>query len=307
MEKSNFDRLLQRYLSDQVSEKERIKIEAWLEEVKTDDPTSLELTKEDEEKVFQKITNSIENSSDPFTHTKQTTFRPWLIGIAATVVLLSIGFVLWYNGRPSVDKMILTDGTLVWLKGESKLIYYEKASEGTRNAELTGAALFEVTKDASRPFVLTCGDFKIKVLGTSFSVKTVPSGLEIEVLTGKVNLSSAKDSVGIEVESNQRVIYSGQGSPNKEQLDPADVSTIIDHTEYDMHFEGAPLKNVFERIEKKFGVTVKTANTQIESCKITADFTDHSLESTLTMIAEVLAIEYEVVGKKVTVSGSGCN
>jgi len=55
MEKSKFDRLLERYLTDDVSEQERIKIDAWLDMMKTGGMTDLALTREDEDTLFVKI------------------------------------------------------------------------------------------------------------------------------------------------------------------------------------------------------------------------------------------------------------
>ena len=46
---------------------------------------------------------------------------------------------------------------------------------------------------------------------------------------------------------------------------------------------------------------------QAGQCRITADFTDHSLESTLQMITEVLDVEYARNGNAVIISGRGCN
>lgn len=307
MEKSNFDRLLQRYLTDQVSEKERIKIEAWLETMKTDDPTSVELSKEDEEKIFNKITSNINEETKSAENSKPIHLPPFVIGIAATLLVAVISFVLWNGGRETgVDKLILNDGTIVWLKGESNLIYYETPDGSTRNAELTGAGLFEVTKDPSRPFFLKCGKFTLKVLGTSFSVKPLQNGLEIEVLTGKVNLSSPADSLGIDVEANQKIIYKGVNQVERQQLSEADISLVTKKTEYNMQFKNASITDVLKKVEKKFEVTVKIDNNQIANCKITADFTDHSLESTMMMISEVLNVDYKINDKSITVSGSGC-
>lgn len=61
MEKSDFDRLMERYLKNEVSEDERVKIEAWLEVMKTDDNTDLELSRKDEDRIFQKLTDRLVN------------------------------------------------------------------------------------------------------------------------------------------------------------------------------------------------------------------------------------------------------
>ena len=44
MQKSDFDQLMERYVTGKVSEQERKKIEAWLDVMKTEDNTDLELS-----------------------------------------------------------------------------------------------------------------------------------------------------------------------------------------------------------------------------------------------------------------------
>ncbi|MEJ0055973.1 MAG: FecR domain-containing protein [Bacteroidota bacterium] len=316
MDKSNFDKLLKRYLSGQVTEEEKSRIEAWLEVMKTEDTTTMELSKEEEDKLFHKITAGLHIGKEPAglppVGPKHVLFTPWRMGIAATLLILSISFVMWnMRGNVSegtgVKKMILSDGTLVWLRGESKLVYHERSNESIRYAELNGEALFEVAKDPQRPFMIRCGELTIKVLGTSFSVRTIRDSLELEVLTGKVNLSSANDKTGIDVESHQKVIYSLHGELVKTEMNAEDVSVATARTEYNMEFRNTSLEQVIDKVEKKFNVTINVGNEEINKCRITADFTDHSLASTLEMMAEVLDFEYKIDGNSVEITGSGCN
>lgn len=64
MGKSNFDKLMRRYLEDQVSEEERIKIEAWMDVRKTEDTGDLELSKEEAEKMYQRIVSKDSNTTE---------------------------------------------------------------------------------------------------------------------------------------------------------------------------------------------------------------------------------------------------
>ena len=48
MANTNFDNLLKRYLKGETSEEETIKIEAWLDIMKTENTDHLELSEEDE-------------------------------------------------------------------------------------------------------------------------------------------------------------------------------------------------------------------------------------------------------------------
>ncbi len=309
MPKSNYDDLMERFVTGQVSSTEKEKIELWLEARKANGQVYDDLTEQDEERIFKKLTSRIEITENDADFKKKKRISPsWLIGIAATLAITSISFTLWmrYERSSAVTRQLLSDGTLVWLKGKSSLAYFEKQGSNIRSAALSGEALFEVAKNPSRPFVLAVGDYKIKVLGTSFNVKPTGGGIEVDVLTGKVNISSAADSVGVMVESNQKIIYSGKANEAQVALSKEEVRSAIDRTEYDMSFENVSLRDVFKRIEEKFGVTTEVTNEKIFDCKIRADFTDQSIESTLMLLAGAVPIEYRINGNKVEITGNGC-
>jgi transmembrane sensor len=321
MDKSHFDELMNRYVEGKTSEQERIKIEAWLDVMKTRSTTDLELSKEDEEKIFRKITSKIDNLDEI------TSFIPgsnkknlgrWAMQIAAAVlIIVSASYVIWtlnaedsnqlnITSKNGVEKIILNDGTLVWLHAGSRLTYFEKKQSGTRNTELQGEALFEVAKDASHPFIIKCGDVNLKVLGTSFSVKASNDRIELIVLTGKVNLSSSTKNINVDVEANEKILVTNN-VVEELQLQPTEVSEITSDTEYNMQFVNVSMEEVARKIGKKFNIEVKIINAQANKCRITADFTDHSLDRTLQLIMEILDVEYSQKGKEVTITGKGCN
>jgi transmembrane sensor len=320
MEKSDFDRLLQRYLTGQVTDAEKAKLEAWLETMKTEDTTHLELTPEDEQQLFQKITAKIE-SGKPITdfrprQLRQQKAKGWTLRIAASLALIFVISYLvwqWTKHQPTqeevvteepVDKMILNDGSLVWVKGNSKLVYYEKDNGHTRYAELTGEALFEVAKDPTRPFVIQCKNIAIQVLGTSFSLRASTDSVIVKVLTGKVNVTSTVDNSSRQLEPFQEIIYTNgqwqQTSFSKDQL-----QTITAHTEYNMNFENTTLREVLNRLEQKFNVSI-TSSEPANTCRLTADLTDHSLDTSLKLISEVLTITIDKVDTSIVINGKGC-
>jgi ferric-dicitrate binding protein FerR (iron transport regulator) len=320
MERSDFSRLMERYLKDEVSEQERIKIEAWLEVRKTDGG-DLEFSREDQENLFRKITSNMNNLDEIIALRpeieKKTSSHRWLLGIAASLLVVSlVSLVLWTVfkqnnnkleavSKEGVEKVILNDGTLVWLRGKSKLSYYEK-SNGFRYGKLEGEALFEVAKDAAHPFVLRCADIEIKVLGTSFNVKTANTLLELKVLTGKVHVLSEKNKQSIDVEPNEQVIYNGDGEIKKSSIDKEALPALTANTEYRMSFRNTSMRDVLKKFEDKFNVSIQRTNEEIGNCRITADFTDHSLESSLQMISETLSIAYSKEGNTITLTGNGC-
>ena len=243
--------------------------------------------------------------------------------IAASITLLAIfTYLIWQYAsvKPlevvtlqtttseNINKIILTDGTLVWLKGNSTLTYPSGFSSSTRRVSLQGEALFEVAKDPKHPFIIQCGDLITTVLGTSFNIKSTKENIEVVVLTGKVSLTSVTDKQGVIVLPNEKAIYNGKHKQlAKEVTISEEKESAVTGTAYSMNFEDTQMKEIITRIEGKFDVQVSTSDPKLGNCMITADFTDQSLDRTLNMISQALGLDYEIKDKTIILRGAGCN
>lgn len=83
----------------------------------------------------------------------------------------------------------LPDGSVVTLNADSR-ISYSKEFNRNRNVNLTGEAFFEVAPDKQHPFVIHADKADIRVVGTSFNVKTDggAQGVQVYVSTGVVEM-----------------------------------------------------------------------------------------------------------------------
>gem|GEM_PF-6316281 len=89
-------------------------------------------------------------------------------------------------------------------------------------------------------------------------------------------------------------------------IDGGDISALTADTEYNMKFRSESMKNVIKSIARKFDVTISVTDKNLNNCHVSADFTDSSLESTLTILTEMLDINYTIKGSHVQLSGKGC-
>jgi transmembrane sensor len=71
-------------------------------------------------------------------------------------------------------KLVLSDGTKVWLNAASSIHYPVCFSGKERRVDVVGEAYLEVVKDAAHPFIVTTRQSNITVLGTSLDVKAYP-------------------------------------------------------------------------------------------------------------------------------------
>jgi len=133
---------------------------------------------------------------------------------AAAVILLTLGTTtvyLNYNGTFSKKITIATgndqknllvalpDGSKIFLNRNSEFSYRANFGKHRRDVRLTGEAFFEISADASKPFIADAGNAKVKVIGTSFNVitKNDESAVEVFVKTGKVILSNNSGSQSV--------------------------------------------------------------------------------------------------------------
>ena len=76
------------------------------------------------------------------------------------------------------SKLILADGTVVWLNAGSSLQYAGNFNSKNREVFLTGEAYFEVTKQSDgTPFVVKTDQYSVLVKGTKFNVSSYPEDL----------------------------------------------------------------------------------------------------------------------------------
>ena len=90
-------------------------------------------------------------------------------------------------------RIVLPDGTKVWLNAASSLRYPTVFGGAKRKVELTGEAYFEVAKDPMYPFEVTANGSTVRVLGTHFNVNayTDEPVVKVALAEGSIKLNSA--------------------------------------------------------------------------------------------------------------------
>ena len=94
-----------------------------------------------------------------------------------------------------LDKMVLSDSSVVYLRPGSVLKFPQKFKGRLREVQLVeGEAFFEVKHDLNHPFIVLSGRLNTQVLGTSFLVKNYKQlkHIQVSVATGKVAVMNGK-------------------------------------------------------------------------------------------------------------------
>jgi len=90
-------------------------------------------------------------------------------------------------------RLILPDGTKVWLNAASELQFPTAFTSKERVVELNGEGYFEVAADADQPFIVKTNGLRVEVLGTHFNVKAYAdeSTTNTALLEGSVRIVTA--------------------------------------------------------------------------------------------------------------------
>lgn len=91
-------------------------------------------------------------------------------------------------------RVVLADGTKVWLNSGSKLRLEAGFGQEHRTLELDGEGMFEVAKDERLPFIIRSGDIRVRVTGTIFNFKAYPEErfAKVTLLQGSLDVSDAQ-------------------------------------------------------------------------------------------------------------------
>jgi transmembrane sensor len=85
-------------------------------------------------------------------------------------------------------KMVLPDGTQVWLNASSSLSFSNKYNKDDRKVFLKGEAYFEVAHNKNMPFTVDFNNTEVEVLGTHFNVNTYDKESKTTLLEGAVRI-----------------------------------------------------------------------------------------------------------------------
>ena len=155
-------------------------------------------------------------------------------------------------------KVILSDGSKVWLNAGSSLRFPAGFAGTERKVELTGEAYFEVAKNASMPFkVAIAGKGEVEVLGTHFNVNAYSDEATVNttLIEGRVKVTglSISESRIINPGEQAKVNNDGQITINKN----ADTEQAMAWRNGIFNFNNADLRTVFRQLSRWYDVDIK--------------------------------------------------
>ena len=240
---------------------------------------------------------------------KKRNFNPYLKYMAAASILFLVGLGFFFKPGFSVEKHLtfktldipksiqLNDGSKIYLAANSIFQYPEKfLGEERKVSLLKGNAFFEVAKDKKHPFIITSGEIKTRVVGTSFHIQLSKSKCEVIVVTGKVNVTSKGQSV--DLMPNEKALFESL----KLTKQKADKSYLVNWYNTDVTLNQTTLKQVITILQYKYGVSFQYDNEKVLAIPLTVFIKkDASLENVLEQINYITNLKFKVYDQIVKV------
>ena len=157
-------------------------------------------------------------------------------------------------------KLILPDGTKVWLNAASSVTYPAAFVAGSRNISMTGEAYFEVAQEEGNPFTVDInGEGAVEVLGTAFNINAYKDNesLKTTLVTGKLrvgNASGLRASDAVVLSPGQQAI---QDAHSLRVTDDVNQAQVLAWKNGIFDFNGASFRTLMREVERWYDVDVK--------------------------------------------------
>ena len=199
--------------------------------------------------------------------------RWFAAALAAGLCAMLIGAAWLWSDRGEVyatdraerREVMLEDGSVIRLEPQSVVRVSFRERERRLYLE-NGRALFQVAKDADRPFIVEAERATVRAVGTAFGVERNREGVVVTVAEGKVAVRATRETDGgpqsgppqpavgtarpevVFLTAGKQVVV--QRSGDAEPVRDVDTSRALAWSEGRLVFDGVPLREVAEQFNR---------------------------------------------------------
>ncbi len=223
-------------------------------------------------------------------------------GLALVAGLSAVALVRPYLAETPLDlatpvgqraEHTLADKSVVTLAADSGV--QVRYGRDARNIALTkGDAVFDVAKDAKRPFRVQAGDTQVTAVGTTFEVERVSDAVQVRVFEGVVRV--ARNGTEQRLAKGQWLLLASNRAPVGGRLDADSYQAWRSDW---LDADGLPLKYVIARLNRYTTQSVALHDPALGELKVTGRFKLDRPTESLTMIGALLDMQARPEGARV--------
>lgn len=191
----------------------------------------------------------------------------------------------------------LPDHSIVTLNGGSSIEYDASSWDDHRKVNLSGEAYFNV-KPTGTSFIVVDDKASVKVLGTTFNIRSLDRVTRVACLSGKVEVKKLRSN------DERLILVPGSGTrvADNERLvrDPIDPEESTAWRNRKLHFNDTPLEEVFIEVERYFGIKIILSPT-LRPVKFTGRFDNPKWQDVMNTTCTSAGIHYEMKDDSIAV------
>lgn len=204
------------------------------------------------------------------------------------------------SSSEDVREIILPDKSRVWLNSGSTLSYNENFNGTERRIKLQGEAFFQVTHDTTRPFRVETSLFTVKVLGTSFNVRSDFKRTEATLVSGKVVIEDENEREILVLTPGQKVESTMESGSLQVMNVNTDLNTAWIHGY--IAFENATITEIIQKLEDIYSQKIEILpSTNIERTYTGSVQKEKNVEQVLKSLQNTIPFDYKYDGKLIMV------
>lgn len=204
--------------------------------------------------------------------------------------------------RGGEHKLLLPDGSRVWLNSETSLTFPVGRVKGIRSIWLSGEAYFDIVHDSERPFIVHTELGDIKVHGTQFNVRYYPdkNDLKATLVNGSISYTLPGDGDDLRIEPGYQVQYrKGDSAATVQKV------KLINEVAWKsdmLNFEKQPLSEIMESLARWYDIEVVFETDSMKNLTFSGSINRYEDFYSFTELFEASAsIKFEIRGKQVTI------
>ena len=197
-------------------------------------------------------------------------------------------------------KIVLDDGTEIWLNSASELKYPAHFVGNERRVCLVGEAYFQVARNEAAPFIVETRDMDVKVLGTSFNVSAYEDeeNSHATLVEGRVEVDDKVNGEKVTLTPGEQALLQGK------EMVVREVNTKL----YSMWrldrftFASEDMEGVIRKLSRWYNVNFFFSNSSMKQKRFTGSLPKYSdISQVLKMIEMTTDIKFQVKGNTIII------
>lgn len=197
-------------------------------------------------------------------------------------------------------RLVLADGTQVWMNSESELRFPVDFTGEERRVYLKGEAYFRVAENAAKPFRVEAQGMVVEALGTGFDVNAYGDGgaLSATLVEGSVRVSALASGRDCILTPGKQALL----SDHRLSIREVDVREVTAWKDGRFVFSNMTLEEIARQLERWYDVQINFQDAAVRAYRFTGVMKRYNrLAQLVELIEETTDVRFRIDGREVKI------